>query len=163
MCAKLLARVTRHPQHEYQHFGDGFVKLGRDFVAELDMGERAGEHLILLDRNAVGLGELDDLLAHHTSALGDHARRAGMVVMQSDRQRVFCVRAHSARSRKCPAGAETDCIGAPWRIAMSPGCNSARISASLNCAIPPCSCAAVPGRSAHIRTEGLSPNKKIAA
>ena len=35
-------------------------------------------------------------------ALGDDARRAGLVVMQRDRKR-FGIHAHSARSRKCPA------------------------------------------------------------
>ena len=53
------------------------------------MGQRARQHLVLLDRDVVGLGELDDLGADRALALGDDARRTGLVVMQRDRELAF--------------------------------------------------------------------------
>src|SRR6516165_7682104 len=160
------ARSTRGPrqaEHEHQHLGDRLVELGRDLVAELDIGERAGQHLVLLDRDVVLFGDLDDFCADRTLALGDDARRAGAVIMQRDRERDFGVRAHSARSRKWPAFAGAGCGGAPSRITMSPGDSSALLSAWLSSPAPARSCAAVCGRSAHIRTEVRSPDSEISA
>ena len=77
---------SRQPQHENQHFGDGLVKLGRNLVADLDMGQGARQHLVFLDRNVVGLGDFDDLGADDALALGDDPGRAGLVVMQRDRK-----------------------------------------------------------------------------
>src|SRR5581483_7784961 len=103
------------------------------------------------------------LLADRALALGDDARRPGAVVMQRDRERHFCVRAHSARSRKWPALAGAGCGGAPSRITMSPGDSSALLSAWLSSPAPARSCAAVCGRSAHLSTEVLSPESEISA
>ena len=82
------ATLLGQPQHEDQDFGDGLVQLGRDLVAELDIGERAGQHLVLLDRNVVGLCDLDNLGADRALALGDDARGAFAVVVQRDRELV---------------------------------------------------------------------------
>ena len=79
---------ARQPQHENQDLGDRLVELRRDLIAELDLGQRAGQHLVLLDRDVVGFGDLDDLVADRALALGDDARRAGAVVMQRDRKLV---------------------------------------------------------------------------
>src|SRR4051812_16394190 len=105
----------------------------------------------------MGLGEFDDPGADRALALGDDAGGTGLVIMQRDRQLAFDVHIHSARSRKCPALAGTACVGAPSRITMSPGFNSARASAWLNSAAPARKRSAVAGRSAHIRTEVFSP------
>ena len=56
-----LPDAPRQPQHENQHFCHRFVQFRRNFIAEFDVGERAGQHLILLDRNVMGFGDLDDL------------------------------------------------------------------------------------------------------
>src|ERR1700758_746882 len=144
------------PQHEDQDLGDGLVELGRDFIAELDIGERAGEHFVLLDRNAVLFGDLDDPGADRALALGNDARRTGAVIMQRDGKLALGLGAHSARSRKCPALAGAVCGGAPSRITMSPGVSSAWLNAWLSSVAPARSCAAVCGRSAHIRTEARS-------
>src|SRR5690349_11726816 len=125
----LSARPLVQAQHEDQHLRDRLVELGRNLVAELDIRERAGEDLILLYRNIVLFGDLDDLRADRALALGDDARRAGAVVMQRDSERNLGFRAHSARSRKCPAFAGVGCGGAPSRITMSPGESSALLSA----------------------------------
>src|SRR5262249_46384032 len=111
----------------------------------------------LLDRNVVGPGDLDDLLADGALALGDHARRSGTVVMQRDSKLVPGLNAHSARSRKWPALAGWGCGGAPWRITMSPGESPDLLNACLSSAAPSRSCAAVCGRSAHMRTDVRSP------
>ena len=58
------------------------------------------------------------------------------------------------------AGAALGCGGAPSRITISPGVSSARLSAWLSCAAPARNCAAVAGRSAHIRTEVVSPDQR---
>src|SRR5882724_4049893 len=158
-----LANSPRQAQHEHQDFGDRLVKFGRDFVAEFDIGQRAGQHLVFLDRDVMGLGDLDDLGADRALALGDDARRAGPVVMQRDGELVFQLRAHSARSRKCPALAGAGCGGAPSRITISPGSSSALISAWLSSPALDRNCAAVAGRSAHIRTEVRSPESEISA
>jgi hypothetical protein len=60
-------------------------------------------------------------------------------------------------------GARGACGGLPSRITMSPGLSSARLSCWLSCEAPARSCAAVAGRSAHIRTEVLSPESEICA
>src|SRR6185437_5725135 len=130
------ARASRQPQHEDQNLGHRLVEFGRNFVTELDIGQRAGQHLVLLYRDAMLFRDLDDLLADGTLALGDHRWRTGAIVMQRDRELVLGRTAHSARSRKCPALAETSCNGAPSRTTISPGCNSARDSAWLSCATP---------------------------
>ncbi len=72
------------PQHEGQHFGDGFIELDRDFVVEFDLRQRAGQNLVFLDRHAMLARHLDDLVADRAAALGDDARRALAVVMQRD-------------------------------------------------------------------------------
>src|SRR5882757_4022701 len=158
-----LADPARQPQHEHQHFGDRLVEFGRDLVANFDMRQGAGQNLVLLDRDIVGPGDLDDFGADRALALGDDPGRAGLVVMQRDRQPVFGVEAHSARSRKCPALAAGGCGGAPSRTTISPGLSSAWVSAWLNCAAPARNCAAVAGRSAHIRTDVVSPVSDINA
>src|SRR5258708_35324977 len=144
-------------QDKNQDFGDRLVKFGRNFIAELDIGERAGQHFVLFDWDIMSLGDFDDLLADGALALGDDARRARLVIVQRDCKLVSCLHAHSARSRKCPARAGAPCGGAPSRITMSPGRSSALLSAWLNCAAPARSCAVVAGRSAHIRTDVRSP------
>src|SRR5258708_7191311 len=151
--AKKLANSPRQLQDKYQDFGDCLVELGWNFIAEFDIGKRAGQQLVLFDRDVMGFGDLDDLRTDGAPALGDDPRRAGFVIMQRDRKLVFCLHAHSARSRKCPARAGAACGGWPSWITMSPGCSSALLSAWLNCAAPARSCAAVAGRSAHIRTD----------
>src|SRR5262252_3048607 len=90
---------ARHPHDEDQHLGDRLVELNRDFVADLDLRQRAGERLVLLDRHAVLARRLDDLAPDLALALGDDARRAGLLVMQRDREGVFRRRVHDARSR----------------------------------------------------------------
>src|SRR5579871_4985673 len=145
-------------QHEHEHFGDGLIELSRDLVAELDIGERAGQHLVLLDRDIMLFGDLDDLCADRPLALGDDARRAGAIVMQCDGKLVPGVGTHSARSRKWPAFAGVICGGAPSRMTMSPGDSSASLSACPSSLAPARSCAAVCGRSAHIRTDVRSPD-----
>src|SRR6266851_4251780 len=82
---------------------------------------RAGQHFVLFDRDVMGLGDRDDLRANGTLPLGDDPGRTGLVVVQRDRKLVLYVHAHSARSRKCPAGAGADAGGVPSRITMSPG------------------------------------------
>src|SRR5271169_1957876 len=128
-----LPNSSCQPQHEDQDFRDRLVKFSWNFIAELDIGERARQHLVLFDRDVVGLGYLDDLVAEASPALGDNARRAGPVVMQRDRELIFFLHAHSARSRKWPACAETGCTGAPSRTTISPGFRSARLKAWLSC------------------------------
>src|ERR1700752_3401179 len=157
-----LSHPARQPQHEDQHFGDGLVELGRNLVAKLDLGERAGQDLVLLDRDVMGFCDLDDLRADRALALGDHARRAGAVVMQRYRKLVD-IGAHSARSRKWPPGVPFGCGGVPSRTTMSPGFNSARARAWLSSVLPARSRSAVAGRSAHIRTDVLSPISAISA
>ena len=89
----------------------------------------------------MGPGDLDDLRADGALALGDDARRAGLVIMQRDRKLAFGIDAHSARSRKWPArAAGAACGGAPSRITISPGCSSARLSAWLSSDAPARSC-----------------------
>src|SRR5262249_53247988 len=129
---------------------------------ELDLGKRAGEHLVLLDRDVVGFCDLDDFCADRALALGDDARRAVAVVMQRDGKLVD-VRAHSARSRKWPAVVTCGCGGVPSRTTMSPGLSSARASARPSSALPARSFSAVAGRSAHIRTDVFSPTSAISA
>src|SRR5262245_31457593 len=136
-----LSRVSGEMQHEDQHFGDRRVELGRNLVAKLDMRQRTGEHFVFLDRNTVCLGDLDDLFAERSPALGDDARRTGTIIVQRDRKLILGLlglglSAHDARSRKCPARAATGGVGAPSRTMMSPGCNSARASAWLSCETP---------------------------
>src|SRR5882672_2654413 len=152
-----LANASRQPQHENQHLRHRLVKFLRNFVADFDVRERSGQHFVLFDRDVMGLGDRDDLRANGTLALGDDPRRTGLVVVQRDRKLVLYVNAHSARSRKCPAGAGADAGGVPSRITMSPGLSSALLSAWLSCAAPARSCTAVAGRSAHIRTDVRSP------
>src|ERR1035438_7775580 len=125
------ARRLRQPQHEDQDFGDRLVKLLRDFVADLDIGKRAGQHFVFLDRDVVGFGKLDDLLADRPLALGDDPWRPLAVVMQRDRELALGFPAHVARSRKWPARAGLTCGGVPSRITMSPGRSSARLRAAL--------------------------------
>src|SRR5665213_2826458 len=129
----VLANSPRQPQHEDQHFGHRLVEFRGNFIAEFDVGQRPGQHFVFLDRDAMLFGHLDDLGADAALALGDHARRAGAVVMQRDRELSLGLFAHSARSRKCPALVKTGCGGAPSRITMSPGRNSALLSAWLSC------------------------------
>ncbi len=86
MSVPQLADGPGQPQHEDQYFRDRLVELGRNLVAEFDIGEGAGQHLVLFDRDVVGLGDLDDLRAQAAPALGDDPRRAGPVVMQRDRE-----------------------------------------------------------------------------
>src|ERR1700722_5831585 len=152
-----LANASRQSQHENQHFRHRLVELRGNLIAEFDVGERARQHFVFFDRDIMGLRGLDDLRADAALALGDHPWRARSVVMQRDRELAPAVGAHSARSRKCPAGAEADCTGAPSRTTISPGFNSARLKAWLSCETPARNCAAVAGRSAHIRTEVRSP------
>src|SRR5260370_2177390 len=153
----------RRPKQEYQHSGDGLIKLGRDFIADLNIEQRPRQNLVLLDRDVVGLGDLDDLGADRALALGDDPRRAGPVVMQFDGELVPCLHAHSARSRKCPALAGTGCGGTPSRIKISPCLSSALPSAWLSFAAPTRNCCAVAGRSAHIRTDVRSPTSHTSA
>src|SRR6516164_3076039 len=47
------------------------------------------QHLILLDRNIVGFRDLDDFGTDCAPAFGDHARRAGAIVMQRHRELAF--------------------------------------------------------------------------
>src|SRR5260370_28685479 len=119
----------RRPKQEYQHSGDGLIKLGRDFIADLNIEQRPRQNLVLVDRDVVGLGDFDDLGADRALALGDDPRRAGFVVVQRDRKLAPCVDAHSARSRKWPARAGAASGGVPSRITISPGRSSARLSA----------------------------------
>src|SRR4030088_3273847 len=116
-----LANSSRQPQDKHQHFRHRLVKLRGNFIAEFDVGERPGQHFVLLDRDVMGLGDLDDLLADAAPALGDNPWRTRLVVVQRDRKLVPHLRAHSARSRKCPARAGTGCGGVPSRITISPG------------------------------------------
>src|SRR6266481_6744299 len=157
------ANSTRQPQHEDQNFGDGLVELRRYFVTEFDSGERTGQDFVFLDRDVVRLGDFNDLFTDRSPALGDDPWRAGAVVMQRHRKLIFYVYAHSARSRKCPARAGAACGGAPSRITISPGTSSALISAWLSSPALDRNCAAVAGRSAHIRTEVRSPESEISA
>src|SRR3954452_7588667 len=153
---------ARQPQHEHKHFGDGLVEVGRDLLAEFDLGQRTGQDLVLLDRDVVGPGDLDDLFADRTLALGDDDRRvAALLVMERNRKlrRI----AHVARSRKWPARAGAGCGGVPSRTPMLPGLSSALVRAWLSSPIPARSCCAVVGRSAHIRTKVLSPLSVIKA
>src|SRR5689334_24107896 len=90
-------------EHKNQNLGDSLVELGGNLVADLDLRQRAGEDLVLLDRDVVGFCDLDDLLADRAAALGDDLRRARAVVMQGDGKLVVFARAHDARSRKRPA------------------------------------------------------------
>src|SRR5450756_1315680 len=76
------ANSARQPQHEDQDLRHRLVELGRNLVAEFDIGERAGQHLVLLDRDVMGLGDLDDFGADRALALGDDPRRAALFVMQ---------------------------------------------------------------------------------
>src|SRR5947199_4051766 len=46
----VLADWSRQPQHENQHFGDGLVEFGWNFVTEFDVGECACQHFVLFDR-----------------------------------------------------------------------------------------------------------------
>src|ERR1700742_3680427 len=136
-----LSNVPGERQHEDQHFGDRLVELRRDLLAKLDMRQRTGKHFVFLDRNAIGLGDFDDLLAERSPALGDDARRTGTIIVQRDRKLslgllALGLSAHDARSRKCPARAGTGGVGAPSRTMMSPGCSSARASAWLNRGTP---------------------------
>src|SRR6266702_3216340 len=157
-----LAHPPRQPQHEHQHFRDGLVEVRRDLLAEFDLGERAGQNLVLLDRDVVGLGDLDDFCADRAPALGDHyGSAAALLVMQRDCE-LGCI-AHVARSRKCPARAGAGCGGVPSRTTMSPGLSSAFVIAWLSSPMPARSCCAVAGRSAHIRTKVLSPLSVISA
>src|SRR6202035_2316846 len=118
------------------------LEFGRDLIPRSDVGKRPRQHFVLLDRDVMGLGDLDDLGTDASLALGDNPRRAGSVVMQRDGELAPGVDAHSARSRKCPAGAEADCTGAPSRTTISPGSNSARLKAWLSCETPARNCAA---------------------
>src|ERR1700723_2102463 len=149
----ILANPSRQPENEDKDFGDRLVELGRDFLAELDIGQRPRQHLVVLDRNVVGFCDLDNLRAVAAFALGDDARCAGAIVMQGNRELALFVHAHDARSRKWPAAATAGCDGAPSRITISPGFNSARLKASVNCETSARNCEAVEGRSAHIRTD----------
>src|SRR6478609_3891303 len=118
-----LTNPPGQPEHEYQHFRDGFIKLGRNFVADLDIGQRPRQHLILLDRDVMGLGEFDDLGADGAPALGGDPWRTGLVIVQRDRELALGIdriHAHSARSRKCPARAGAAWGGAPSRTTISP-------------------------------------------
>src|SRR5690242_20681569 len=92
----------RHAHDEDQHLGDRLVELDRNLVADLDLRERAGERGILLDGHAVFARGVDDLLSDLALALGDDARRAGLLVVQRDRERVLVRAIHEARSRKRP-------------------------------------------------------------
>src|ERR1700753_1963005 len=160
----VLANSPRQPQHENQHFRHRLVELGRNLVAEFDVRQRAGQHFVLLNRDVVSLGDLDDLLTDGSPALGDNPRRAGSIAVQRDRELAFGRPAHSARSRKCPArAAVAGAGGAPSRTTISPGCNSARLSAWLSWATPARNWSAVAGLSAHIRTEVRSPLSDICA
>src|SRR3954465_16031239 len=76
-CLTRLAYPPRQPQHEDQHFGDRLVEVGRNFVADLAMGQGPRQHLVLLDRDVMFPGEFDDPGADDALALGDDARRAG--------------------------------------------------------------------------------------
>src|SRR5882757_9630035 len=158
-----LADSARQPKHENQDFGNRLIQVRGDLIAELDIGQSARQHLVLLDRDVMLFGEFDDLGADDALALGCDPRRPCFVVVQRDRELVPDIDAHSARSRKCPARAGVACGGLPSRITMSPGCSSARLSCWLSCEAPARSCAAVAGRSAHIRTEVLSPTSEICA
>src|SRR5579872_7248251 len=100
-----LARPARQAQHEDQDFGDRLIEFGRDLLAEFDIGERARQHLVFLDRNVVSPGDLDDLLAKGALSLGDNAWRAGAIIMQRNCELALLGLAHDARSRKCPATA----------------------------------------------------------
>ena len=94
------------------------------------MRQRAGQHLVFLDRDVVLLGHLDDLRAERSPALGDHTRRAAaFVIVEGDGDLILGLHTHRARSRKWPAGAGFGCGGAPSRMTISPGCNSAPLNA----------------------------------
>src|SRR5690242_12938690 len=66
-----LARAAGEPQHEHQDFGHRLVKIRRDLLTQLDLGQRAGQNLVLLDWDVVSLGDLDDLGADRALALGN--------------------------------------------------------------------------------------------
>src|SRR5690242_13559980 len=126
----------RQVQHEHQDLGDRLVELLRNLVAKLDIGERAGEHLVLLDWDVVRLRDLDDLGAGRALALGDDAGRAlTLVVLERDGDLGLVggldLDAHSARSRKWPALGGITAGGAPSCTTRSPGDSSARLSAWL--------------------------------
>src|SRR3954452_4353196 len=153
----MLANSSREPEHEHEYFRDGLVELGWNLVAEFDLGKRAREHLVLLDRDIVSLGDFDNFRANGSLALCDNAGRALFVIVQRDRELVSYLHAHKARSTKCPARAGDCAGGTPSRMTISPGSNSALPSAWLSCAAPARNCAAVAGRSAQRRTDVRSP------
>src|SRR5947209_14808748 len=110
--AELLADSSGQSEDKDQYFSYRLVKLCGNLVSDLDVGQRAGQHLVFLDRDVVGLGDLNNLGADAALALGGDPRRPCSVVMQRDRKLLSALPAHSARSRKCPAGAEAVCTGA---------------------------------------------------
>src|SRR5205085_5341934 len=112
--------ATIHPQDERQHLGDGLIKLHRDLTFELDTRQRRGKTWILLDRNTVSLGRLDDAPAKFTVSLGDNAGCAWLLVGQRDGERSGCrCFGHDARSTKRPAGGFTGRGGSPSRTSTS--------------------------------------------
>ena len=130
---RLLANVSGERQHEDQHFGDRLVEFGRNLVAQFDMRQRAGEDFVFLDRNAIGLRDLDNLLAKRSPALGNDTRRAGVIIVQRDRKLALLLACplmtrDPGNVRRVRAG----CTGAPSRTTISPGCNSARANAWLS-------------------------------
>src|ERR1700693_21457 len=56
-----LANASRQSQHEDQHFRHRLVQFRRNFIAEFDIRECAGQPFVLFDRDVMCHGDLYDL------------------------------------------------------------------------------------------------------
>src|ERR1700736_3436608 len=160
--AKGLTELPRRAQDEREHLGNGAVERLGDRVLQFDVGERLGERGILFQRDAVGAGRFDDAAADLAAPLGDHSRRARLLIMQRDGERRALLIAHDARSRKRPA-ADGGAAGAPMRNWMSRGSSAAARSASSSRPLLARRCAALASRSAHRVTAARPPARAMSA
>src|SRR5258705_9020191 len=69
----MIRRPPRSTLFPYTTLFRSLVEVRRNFVADLDMGQGAGQRLVLLDRDVMFAGEFDDLRTdrseEHTSEL----------------------------------------------------------------------------------------------
>src|SRR5258705_10521568 len=107
----MIRRPPRSTLFPYTTLFRSLVEVRRNFVADLDMGQGAGQRLGLLDRDVMFAGEFDDLRTDNALALGDHPRRTGFVIVQRDRKLALGVEAPSARSGNSPARPGPACGG----------------------------------------------------